>query len=403
MLYEDGVTSEHPAKQRKTDLVATAIARARIATVDDNAAILELMADVPMQGNLALATQRDPDFFALYDLQRGRNVLWVDDAADGRLAGMGGILVRDGFLDDVAMPVGYLGDLRTRGFVRERLAFPQVYAHLFHRAVEQTGCEHYLTAILADNAAAAKALTSSSSSAGSSSSSSKRRPQPHYHPLTSFDMANVHFLRKHTARPTPGLTVRRAVVDDLPAITALLAADHEKRPFGWRFDDGEFEHRLAHWPGFTLHETFLVHDDTGVLRGVCTCWDTSAVKRYRVLRYGGQMLWVKRGLSLLSSLTGTAPLPDVGHDFRYFYLTNLSIVDDDPRVFQALVDAVYAAHVDDGFHFFAFPLYPDDPLAAGTRGYFVRRVPFQLHAVTSSSRRRTDWPGGRPGFEMALA
>lgn len=401
--YDTSVTSKDPQQQRKSDLVAAAITRARIATIDDNSAILELLADVPMQGNLALATRRDPDFFALYELQRGRNVLWVDDAADGRLAGMGGILVRDGFLDDKAVPVGYLGDLRTRGFVRERLAFPHVYAHLFHRAVQDTGCEHYLTAILADNAAAAKALTSLSASSSSSSSKKKRRPQPHYHLLTAFHMVNVHFLRKRTVKPTPGLSVRRAVVDDLPAITALLAADHAKRPFGWRFDDGEFEHRLAQWPGFTLNDTFLVHDDNGVLRGVCTCWDASPVKRYRVLRYGGQMLWVKRGLSLLSSLTGTAPLPAVGHDFRYFYLSNLSIVNDDPRVFQALVDAVYAAHADCGFHFFAFPLYPNDPLAAGTRGYFVRRVPFHLHAVTSSSRRRSDWPAGRPGFEMALA
>lgn len=402
LRYDGGVTVDAPSPpRRRADLVSAAIARARVATVDDNAAILELMGDVPMQGNLALATRRDPDFFALYDLQRGSNMLWVDDASDGRLAGMGGILVRDGHLDGVVQPVGYLGDLRTRGFVRERLAFPQVYAHLFHRAVQETGCEYYLTAILDDNAAAAAALTSSSSP--SSTGATKRRPQPHYHPLTAYDMANVHFLRRRVARPTPGLYVRRAVVDDLPAITALLADDHAQRPFGWRFDDGEFEHRVQHWPGFSLHETFLVHDDNGVLRGLCTCWDASTVKRYRVLRYGGQMLWVKRGLSLLSSLTGTAPLPDVGDDFRYFYLTNLSIVDDDPRVFQALVDAVYAAHVDDGFHFFCFPLYPGDPLTAGTRGYYVRRVPFHLYAVTSSEKRRSAWPTGRCGFEMALA
>ena len=119
------------------------------------------MADVPMEGNLALATQRGPDFFALYRLQRGQHFLFVDEAKDnsGRLAGMGGILVRSGWLDGVTMPVGYLGDLRTRGFVRERVAFPQVYAHFFHQTAQQTGCDHYLTAILADNAAAARALT----------------------------------------------------------------------------------------------------------------------------------------------------------------------------------------------------------------------------------------------------
>ncbi|HEY1100623.1 MAG TPA: hypothetical protein VGF99_16910, partial [Myxococcota bacterium] len=341
--------------------------------------------------------------------QRGQHFLFVDDANDGsgRLAGMGGVLVRDGFVDGTPMPVGYLGDLRTRGFVRERLAFPQVYAHFFHQIVEETGCEHHLTAILADNEAAARALTDPAASSTSTSTTTgkhaRRRPQPHYHLLTPYDMANVHFIRRRRAAPTPGLRVRRATLADLPAITALLAADHKRRPFGWRFDDGEFEHRLAQWPGFTLDETFVVHDHRDVLRAVTTCWDPHAVKRYRVMRYGGQMLVVKTAMSLAARLTKMAPLPDVGGDFRSFYLTNLSVKDDDPRVFAALIDAVYAAHVDDGYHFFSFPLYPHDPLAAGTTGHLVRRVPFLLYGVTSSAVRRTAWPAGRPGFEMALA
>lgn len=401
-----------PANRLRADLVAAAIARSRLANDDDNAAILELMGDVPMQGNLALATRRDPDFFALYRLQRGRHFLFVDDASDGsgRLAGMGGVLVRNGFLDGTTMPVGYLGDLRTRGFVRERLAFPQLYAHYFHKVVKETGCEHHLTAILADNVAAARALTAppatTRTTTTTSAAKAKRRPQPHYHLLTPYEMANVHFLTKRPLRAstsTSGLQARRATAADIPAIVAFLAADHARRPFGWRFDEGEFEHRLACWPGFTLDETFVVVDDAGQLRAVTTCWDPHAVKRYRVLRYGGQMLWVKRALSVVARVTGMAPLPAVGDDFRTFYLTNLSVKDDDPRVFQALVDAVYAAHVDGGFHFFSFPLYPGDPLADGTRGYLVRRVPFHLYAVTSSTVRRTTWPAGRPGFEMALA
>lgn len=392
MRYDAAVTSE-----RRSRFVDAAIARARLAGPDDNAAILALMGDVPMQGNLALATRRDPDFFALYRLQRGTHHLWIDDGpgGGGPLVGMGGLLVRDGFLDDAAMPVGYLGDLRVRGHGRERLAFPQVYAHLFHQAIEATGCEHYLTAIIADNASALRAL--------SPAQKQTRAVQPHYHLLTPFDMAAIHFLRRHRPAPPPGLHVRRATEADVPAIVALLARDHQRRPFGWRFDDGEFEHRLRAWPGFSLAQTFVVSDNKDQLLGVTTCWDTAAVKRYRVLRYGGQMVWVKRGLGLLSQLTGTAPLPEVGGDFRYFYLTNLSIIDDDPRVMQALVNGVYAAHVDAGYHFFAFPLYPGDPLAAGTRGFFVRRMPFHLYAVTSAQRRRSHWPAGRPGFEMALA
>ena len=387
-----------PHRRDRPDLVASAIARLRAATDDDNAQILELMADVPMAGGLVLATRRDPDFFALYRMQRGRQALWVFDAEDGgALKGMGGFLVRDGFLDGAPTRVGYLGDLRTRGLARERLAFPQIYAHLFDRTVAETGCEHFLTGVLADNVSAIRALSSTTTK------SSRRTTQPHYHLLHRFDMANVHFVGRLPRRRPTGLSVRTATVDDIPAITALLAADHRARAFGWRFDDGEFDHRLAHWPGFSLEQTFCAFADDGRLVGVTTCWDAAAVKRYRVLRYAGQMVTVKRALDVVARVSGCAPLPDPGHDFRYLYLTNLSILDNHPAVMQAIVDAIYARFARAGYHFLAFPLYDGDPLARGTRGYVVRRVPFHLYAVTSSSRARSVWQAGRPGFEMALA
>ncbi len=49
----------------------------RRATREDNARLLELFGSVPMQGQLVLATQRSPDFFRLYDIQRGGTELWV--------------------------------------------------------------------------------------------------------------------------------------------------------------------------------------------------------------------------------------------------------------------------------------------------------------------------------------
>ncbi|MDP2343789.1 MAG: hypothetical protein Q8O67_23115, partial [Deltaproteobacteria bacterium] len=54
-------------------------------------------------------------------------------------------------------------------------------------------------------------------------------------------------------------------------------------------------------------------------------------------------------------------------------------------------------------HFFALPLYENDPLAPAVRGFIVRRLGFRLFAVSSSARPRTAWPAGRPGFEIALA
>ncbi len=321
--------------------------------------------------------------------------MWIYDSEDGgALKGMGGVLIRDGFLDGEKRKVGYLGDLRTRGFLRERLAFPHVYGHIFQRTVDETGCDAFLTGVLADNEKALRALANTKST---------RHAQPHYHLLRRFDMVNLHFLRRRRFRTPPGLTIRRATLDDIAGITALLARDHEQRPFGWRFDDGEFEHRLASWPGFSLDDTFVVYDDQGTLRATTTCWDAAPVKRYTVVRYGGEMVWVKRAMSFAAKLTGMAPLPQVGAPLRYRYLTNCTVKNDDPVVFEALLQALYMHYQESELHFLAFPLYHDDALAPAVARMFTRRIPFLLYAVTSSKVARTDWQAGRPGFEMALA
>src|SRR3954453_5862393 len=84
----------------------------RRATPEDNTALLDLFGAVPMQGELVLSTQRSPDYFALFDMQRGDAEVWVHHGEEAsRLDGMGAVHVRDGWLDGRPCRVGYLGDL----------------------------------------------------------------------------------------------------------------------------------------------------------------------------------------------------------------------------------------------------------------------------------------------------
>src|SRR3989442_10765707 len=82
----------------------------RPATRADNEALLELFGAVPMTGELVIATRREPDFFALYELQRGDTECWVYETVGGPAA-LGTVLVRDGWVGGRPARVGYLGDL----------------------------------------------------------------------------------------------------------------------------------------------------------------------------------------------------------------------------------------------------------------------------------------------------
>lgn len=366
--------------------------RLRKATRADNEALLALFGEVPMTGSLVLSTRRDPDLFALYDLQKGDADLWTVEDAAGTPIAMSATVARDGWLDGKPARVGYLGDLRTRFSARRNRSVLRFYGRVLEDAIATRGCAAFMTGVLASNAAAMNALVKRKKARGA---------QPAYHLLKRYSMVSVQLTGRRRVEAIPGLEVRTARDGDVPAIVALLDADHRSRPFGYRFDAGELEHRLARWPGFTLEKTYLAFARERLV-GVTTAWDASSVKRYRVVAYRGAMLWTKRAFNAAAVVLGWPKLPEAGGEFRYLYLCNTSIAGDDPAVLRALLEKVYADHVGGGWHFFSLCEWEGDPLAGATRGFRTRRLEFCLYAVTRAGEEPPKMEG-RPGFEMALA
>jgi hypothetical protein len=290
--------------------------------------------------------------------------------------------------------VGYLGDLRVRFGAQRALSLARSYGALFEEVRQRHGCEACYTAVLASNRAALNALVRRRQDA--------RKDQPYYHLLRRFTTASVRFTGRRKA-PKSRFEVRRATSDDLPAMARLLDEDHRQRPFGYRFDQGELEHRFAHWPGLSLERTYLAFEPGGRLVACASAWDPGAVKRWRVLAYRGPMRWVTRTSRLLTVLLGYPPLPEPGGDLRYFYLCNTSVAQEQPAAFEALLHQVYADHCTAGYHFFSLCLDENDPLRPALRPFSLLGLDFHLYAVTRAAEPRTRWPEGRTGFEIALA
>ena len=365
----------------------------RRARPSDNTALLDLFQQVPMTGNLGLITRRNPNFFALYACQRGLSECWVYEE-EGQLGSMGTILIRDGWLDGAPCRVGYLGDLRSRFLGRRRQGVARLYGEILDDARKRYDCDVFLTAVLASNSAALNSLVRRRR---------ERRHQPYYHLLRRFAAVAMHWTHRRRRPKAGAFAVRRATPADIPAIAALLDADHRTRPFGYRFDQGELQHRLACWPGLAVEQTYLALNRDGQLVGCTSAWDPSALKRYNVTAYRGSMIWVKRGVNALATVLGSPRLPEPGASFRALYLCNTSIRNDDPAILHVLLEHIYADYWARGYHFALLCLYDNDPLTPALRGFVTRALDFHLYAVTSSSTPRTTYPEGRPGFEMVLA
>ena len=218
----------------------------RSALPEENDQILDLFGAIPMDGDLVLVTRRDPNFFALYEMQNAiTECLVTEPDSDKKLQFVSTFLIRDGWLQGKKQRVGYLGDLRTSFSGRRRAIVSRLYHQVFEEISAKHQCSFYLTSILESNKAAIQALVERKN---------PRRQQPDYHFFRRFFATSIHFLRQRKPRPSSYL-VRTAEESDLEKINIFLDQDHRQRPFGYCFDQGEFENRLKWWPGFSLKNT----------------------------------------------------------------------------------------------------------------------------------------------------
>ena len=367
----------------------------RTSQPSDNAQILKIFEGIPMKGDVTLTAERGPEFEALYDLQRGESYCVVrEDEESGELDAIAALLIREGWLDGQKAKVGYLGDLRTAPTAQAARAVAKTYGALFDTVSEHSGCEVFLTSIMSSNERAINALVDRSNP--------KRKAQPFYHEVKRFDTLTVH-LAMPALPYWSKYTVRTATQQDIPAIASFLAEDHAKRVMGYDFDNGEFEHRLATWPGFTLDDTYLAFDKGGALVGVTTAWDAHPVKRYRVDAYQGGMKRTQQVMRFAGKALGTSALPEEGEAFRYVYLANLSIHNDDPAILRALTTRIHKDFRKRGYHFYSLPLDKQDPLQPAMKGYAYSKLGFNLYAVSRAADPRTQFSDARTGFDIALA
>jgi hypothetical protein len=368
----------------------------RQATPGDAAARCELFAGVSMETDLVLSVRRDPDFDLLYRLQSADWESWVVEV-DGRIEGMGTILVRDGYVGGERRRVGYLGDLRFSSRAEGRLLIDRLYGPLLDAASARFRCDAFLTTIITSNARAVRALTVRNTR-------SVRSGRPVYTPLMDFDIRSLHLLTiPRCGRASRGIGVRRAGEQDVPAIARLLDDDGRRRPFGYPMEEIELRRRLATWPGLSIESFYVAESARGELLGTIALWDATPAKRMIVREYRRGLRRVRLAYDLAARLLRRPRLPAPGDQLRYAYVTHQAVRDDDPRVLQSLLRSAARERRDSGEHFLSICAPADGVVDAATRGFFATNLAARLFVVTAPGRTSDpSWFSGRPGFEMAL-
>jgi hypothetical protein len=294
--------------------------RFELATRADDAEIRRLLRENPMPGRISISLEREPDASLAAAVEGDViHTIVARNGGTGRLIAMGSVSVRDVWLNGTVMRTGYLGQLRLDRRYRSRASIVIAGYRLFRELHDELGVELYLTSIASDNMIARRFLE-------------RGLPgMPTYRPLNTFVTSMIEACVTHP-KPSPGLHVRPAELDDLPQILECLARNGQRHQFApvWREDDLLERMRRR-------EVQFIIATRRQRLVGCLAVWDQSGYKQAVIRGYDTTLMRWRKWINVASRFTPIPHLPPVGTTINMAYLSHLAIDDDDPNVFAGLL------------------------------------------------------------------
>ena len=354
-------------------MTATLTARPTICVRDaepsDNQALIDLAAACPMEGDIALAMTRAPDFFQLNRLEGAEWRVGVAEV-DARVVGCVMGAARRAYLHGVERTTLYTGDLKVhpayRGTGVADALSEWVRCALAEMAPTDTPV---LLTILGGNRAMERRTLG-------------RGRVPRFERFATIRAHSIPLLlpRRFGAR---SLRCLRATENDIEEMAALWHTVAPTRQFALAHTADSFAEWIATAPGLELSDFRLGRDSAGRLLGFIGWWDQKSFKQLRVLRYSPRLNVVRTLINGVASLARGVSLPEVGEPLRYCTAVSVCVPPEQPEVLQALVRSSYHELRAGRYAVATIGLDVRDPLCAALGGLFAQ--PTDSHAYVCTA------------------
>jgi hypothetical protein len=334
-----------------------------------------LLREHAMPGWVELALEREPDFFVAAATLGGVSQTVVA-LEDDTVVGMGCRAVREVYLNGSPVSLGYLSGLRLRETFRRGTALARGYRFL--RQLHEDGrTAAYLSTIIEDNREVAALLVGG------------RAGLPRYRDLGRYvTFAIALGAWPPGRRPRRDVTVSHVAPSDLDAVVAFLNEHGRRRQFFPVVRREDFNSPA--WQGLEPKNVMTARRGDGRIEGVAACWDQSAYKQTRVVRYRRFLAAARPVLNGLLRVAGFPALPDEGALLGALNLSLICIRDDDPGVLAALLNGIHAEYRG-RYGWLMMGVHERDPLSGAIRRWTSLRYASRLYAVY--------WDDGRPMME----
>lgn len=357
------------------------------AAPEDDPAIRRLLRDNPMDGEIRVSLEREPNAFLAAAVEGEPHHTIVARHPRHGVLGMGSRSVWNAFVNGEPRRLGYLSQLRVdRAFRGRKRLLAAGYERLrASRRPDELAFD--LTSIVADNETARRLLGAGVPGL------------PAYQEIEGLATLILPVSR-HGVRSGP--RSERGDRGRIPAIAACLERNRPRYQFAPRFSAADLL-SPERSRGLAPADFFVIGRDP--VAGCLALWDQSGFKQVVVRGYAPRLARLRPWLNRLSPLLGTPRLPDPGQPLPHAYVSHLAVDGDDPDVFRSLIEAAHAEARARGYVYLVIGLAARHPWLPWLRRRFrPREYASVLYAVhwEDGAAAAAALDGRMPHVEAAL-
>jgi hypothetical protein len=299
------------------------------AAPEDDPELRRLLRDNPMEGEIRVSLEREPNVFLAAAVEGEPHRTIVARSPEDGIVGMGSRSVWNAFVNGEPCRLGYLSQLRVDHAQRGRKRLLRLLTGGYDLIRSFRNPEEMpfdLTSIVADNDVARRLLGAGLPGL------------PTYREIEEWTTLIV----PTTSRPRrrTGVWIERGTQERMGEVAACLERNRRRYQFAPRFSASDLQ-SPERSRGLDPSDFFLAVVNTKVV-GCLALWDQSGFKQVVVQGYGPRLARWRPWMNGLAPLLGTPRLPDPGQALPQAYLSHLAVDEDDPEIFRALVEAAYA-------------------------------------------------------------
>ncbi len=295
------------------------------AAPEDDPELRRLLRDNPMEGEIRVSLEREPNAFLAAGVEGEPHRTIVARGSDG-IVGMGSRAVWNAFVNGEPCRFGYLSQLRVDRTHRGRKRLLKAGYDLLRSFRGPDEKPFDLTSIVADNEVARRLLGAGVPGL------------PKYREIEEWSTLVI----PTTSRPrrVAGMRIERGNRGLLAGVARCLERNRCRYQFASRFSAADL--RSPERSRGLEPEDFFLAVGGGEVVGCVALWDQSGFKQVVVRGYSPRLARWRPWINRFSPLMGMPRLPEPGQRLPHAYLSHLAVNEDDPEIFQALVEAAYA-------------------------------------------------------------